>query len=34
MKGTLKSLADMQKLPEKEFPFRKQVLVFHVLKFK
>jgi ribosomal RNA-processing protein 12 len=25
MRGTLKSLADMEKLPDEDFPFRKQV---------
>lgn len=31
MRGTLKTLADMYKLPDEDFPFRKQVfLIIHV----
>lgn len=27
MKGTLKNLADMQSLPDEDFPYRKQVFI-------
>lgn len=33
MRGTMKSLADMQNLPDESFPFRKQVFFFFFLIF-
>lgn len=32
MRGTLKTLADMQKLPDAEFSFKEKVVIFQIIR--